>query len=125
MFIEIKGKTFKKQYINMKKSDLLSMNTSWMPEDLELYDNQSDFITSIIFTFVKLVIFVVGVIVHRAVYEVLRKLPGRAINQMIHPYMVSAFSILMTISTSMCPCLSDHSSVCPFSVYSSIRVSKN
>ena len=74
----------------MKKSDLLSMNTSWLPEDLKLYEgNQSEFVASLIFTFVKLVIFVVGVLVHRAVYKVLTKLPGRAINQMIYPYMVS------------------------------------
>ena len=65
------------------------MNVSWQPKDLELYDNQSDFLTSIIFTFVRFVTFVMGVTVHRAVYKVLRKLPGRVINQMIYPNMVS------------------------------------
>ena len=73
----------------MNHSDILSMNVSWQPKDLELYDNQSDVLTSIIFTFVRFVTFVMGVTVHRAVYKVLRKLPGRVINQMIYPSMVS------------------------------------
>ena len=73
----------------MNHSDISSMNVSWQTKDLELYDNQSDFLTSIIFTFVRFFTFVMGVTVHRAVYKVLRKLPGRVINQMIYPNMVS------------------------------------
>ena len=76
--------------IIMIKSDLLFMNTSWQPKDLELYDNQSGFLISIVFTFVRFITFVMAVIVHRAVYKVMGRLPGRAINQMIYPNMVSA-----------------------------------
>ena len=73
----------------MNKSDLLFMNISWQAKDLELYDNKSGFLTSIVFTFIRFITFVMAVIVHRAVYKVMGRLPGRAINQMIYPNMVS------------------------------------
>ena len=74
----------------MTKSDLLFMNITWQAKDLDLYNNQSGFLTSIVFTFIRFITFVMGVIVHRAVYKVMGRLPGRAINQMIYPNMVSA-----------------------------------
>ena len=74
----------------MIKSDILFMDLSWQSKDLELYDNQSGILISILFTFVRFITFVMAVIVHRAAYKVLVRLPGRAINQMIYPNMVSA-----------------------------------
>ena len=76
----------------MMKSDLLFMNISWQLKDLELYDNQSSFLISIVMTFVRFITFVMAVIVHLAVYKVLGRLPGRAINQMIYPNMVSTIN---------------------------------
>ena len=75
----------------MEKTDLLSLNVFWLSKDLELYENQADFHSSIIFTFARIITFVMGIIVHRAVYKVLKILSGRSINQMIYPYMVSKY----------------------------------
>ena len=74
----------------MKKnlSDLLSMNVSWLAEDLELNDDQYGFPESVIFTVARLVTLIMAFIVHRAFYKLMKRLPGRAVNQIIYPYMV-------------------------------------
>ena len=69
--------------------DLLFMNISWTNGDLQLYDNQSGFTASVIFTIVNSVILLMAFIVHKAVYKLLARLPNRAINQIIYPSMVS------------------------------------
>ena len=69
--------------------DLLFMNVSWANGDLQLYDNQSGFTASVIFTVVNSVILLMAFIVHKAVYKLLARLPNRAINQIIYPSMVS------------------------------------
>ena len=66
-----------------------TMNVSWFEEELEFYGNQSGFFTSIIFTAARFVTLVMAVIAHRAFYKLMKRLPGRAINQIIYPYMVS------------------------------------
>ena len=82
-----KGKKF---INNMKKihSDLLAMNVFWFLEDLELYDNPYGFLESFIFTVARLMTFIMAIIVHRAFYKLMKRLPGRAVNQIIYPYMV-------------------------------------
>ena len=74
----------------MKKiqSDLLAMNVTWFIEDLELYDGQYGFYESICFTVARLVTLIMAIIVHRAFYKLMKRLPGRAVNQIIYPYMV-------------------------------------
>jgi hypothetical protein len=74
----------------MKKiqSDLLSMNVSWFLEDLELYDNQYGFHESFGFTVARLATLIMAIIVHRAFYKLMKRLPGRPVNQMIYPHMV-------------------------------------
>ena len=69
-------------------TDLLSMNISWSYEDLELLENNYDFTISLIFTVVRSITLILGIIVHRAFYKLMKRLPGRAINQIIYPYMV-------------------------------------
>ena len=76
-------------------TDLLSMNISWSYEDLELWnlelgnlENNYDFTISLIFTVVRSITLILGIIVHRAFYKLMKRLPGRAINQIIYPYMV-------------------------------------
>ena len=72
--------------------DLLEMNVSWISEDLELYQNGiSGFLMSLSFTLLRGFTFVMAVIVHRAFYRLMKRLPGRAVNQIIYPYMVSFF----------------------------------
>ena len=74
----------------MKKiqSDLLAMNVSWFLEDLELYDGQYSFSESFCFTVARLVTLILAIIVHRAFYNLMKRLPGRAVNQIIFPSMV-------------------------------------
>ena len=69
--------------------DLLFMNISWASGDLKLYENQSGFAASVIFSVINSVILLMAFIVHKAVYKLLARLPNRAINQIIYPSMVS------------------------------------
>ena len=64
------------------------MNISRFNEDLEPLENKFDFITSLVFTAVRLFTLILGIIVHRAFYKLMKRLPGRSINQIIYPYMV-------------------------------------
>ena len=73
-----------------------TMNVSWFAEELEFYENQSGFFMSIIFTAARFVTLVMAVIAHRAFYKLMKRLPGRAINQIVYPYMVS-FILFFTI----------------------------
>ena len=69
-------------------SDLLAMNVSWYPHELELYTNRSSVTMSTIFTTILIITFLMGVIVQKAIFKLLNRLPQRAINQIIYPYMV-------------------------------------
>ena len=68
--------------------DLLAMNVSWFLEDLELYDNQYGFHESFGFTLARLVTLILAIMVHKAFYNLMKRLPGRAVNQIIYPSMV-------------------------------------
>ena len=80
--------------------DLLAMNVSWTPKDLELFENEFDFLVSMVCTIARFITFVMAIVVHRAFYRLMKRLPGRAVNQVIYPYMVSKSMIIKTISTS-------------------------
>ena len=69
--------------------DLLFMNVSWASGDLQLYENQSGFGVSVIYTVINILILLMAFIVHKAVYKLLARLPDRAINHIIKPSMVS------------------------------------
>ena len=68
--------------------DLLAMNISWLSEDLELYENHSDPVASSIFTTARLITLIMAIIVQRAFYKLMKRLPGRAINELLYPNMV-------------------------------------
>ena len=70
-------------------TDLLAMYISWLHEDLELFENSFDLTISLVFTLARFITFILAVIVHRAFYKLMKRLPGRAVNQIIYPYMVS------------------------------------
>ena len=74
--------------MNKIQVDLLALNVSWFPEDLVRYDYQYGFIESVIFTVARLVIMIMAIIVHRAFYKFMKRLSGRAVNQIIYPFMV-------------------------------------
>ena len=70
-------------------ADLLAMDVSWIPKDLELFENEFDFVVSMVCTIARFMTFAMAIIVHRAFYRLVKRLPGRAINKAIYPYMVS------------------------------------
>ena len=76
---------------NIIQADQLGMNVTWFLKDLKLYDNPSGLLESLIFTAARLLIFFMAVIVHRAFYKMMQRLPDRPLNQMIYPYMVSTY----------------------------------
>jgi hypothetical protein len=73
----------------LPQTDLLAMNTSRFYEDLELMENSYDLTFSVVYTFFRFIALILGIIVHRAFYRLMKRLPGRAINKIIYPYMVS------------------------------------
>ena len=81
-------------------ADLLAMDVSWTPKDLELFEIEFDFLVSMVCTLAKLITFVMAIVVHRAFYKLMKRLPGRAVNQVIYPYMVSKS---ITIKSTMRP----------------------
>ena len=68
--------------------DLLAMNVSWHNEDLELWYS-FDLMISLLFTVLRVITLILAIIVHRAFYKLMKRLPGRAVNQIIFPHMVS------------------------------------
>ena len=72
----------------MVYKDLLSRNVSWLPEDLEIFENHSDTFISSVFTTARIITLVMAIIVHRAFYKLMKRLPGRAVNEIIYPNMV-------------------------------------
>ena len=70
------------------QTDLLAMNVSWLDEDLELWYSL-DLAISLVFTVLRVITLILAIIVHRAFYKLMKRLPGRAVNQIIFPYMVS------------------------------------
>ena len=76
------------------KSDFLAMNVSWYDNELELYTNQASVAMSTIFTTILILTFVMGVVVQKSVFKLLKRLPQRAINQIIYPYMVKTLSYI-------------------------------
>ena len=73
---------------NTVHTDIISMNVSWLMEDLELFENQFNILESMVCTIAIFVTFVMAIIVHRAFYKLMKRLTGRYINQVIFPYMV-------------------------------------
>ena len=76
------------------KSDFLAMNVSWYPNELKLFTNQASIALSTILTIILIITFLLGVIVQKAIFKMLKRLPERAINQIIYPYMVKTLSYI-------------------------------
>ena len=73
----------------LNHEDLLAMNVSWTSNDLKLFENEFDLLVSIVCTIARFLTFVMAIVVHTAFYRLMKRLPGRAVNQVIYPYMVS------------------------------------
>ena len=69
------------------------MNVNWPHEDLELYENRVGFVEAAIFTTAKIVILAMAIVAYRTFYKMMKRLPGRAINQILYPHMVRTINI--------------------------------
>ena len=91
------NETFK---VNQTDYDL---DLSWEIEDLKLYDHQSNPILATIFTMIAGITLVLGAIVHRAIFKLLKRIPQRPINAIIYPNLVcitfKTFHKITTITT--------------------------
>ena len=74
--------------MNSKQIDLMSMNVTWFSKDLEVYKNQIGVVEATILTIVMIIVLVMAVIAQRTFYQMMKRLPGRAINQILYPHMV-------------------------------------
>ena len=70
------------------KFDFPALNVSWYPNELELYTNGASIPMSTIFTAILILTFLMGFIVQKSIFKLLKRLPQRAINHIIYPYMV-------------------------------------
>ena len=75
-----------------KQIDLMAMNVTWSHEDLELYENRVGVVEATIFTTAKIMILAMAIVSHRTFYKMMKRLPGRAINQILYPHMVCSDS---------------------------------
>ena len=73
---------------NSKNSDLMAMNVTWSDEDLKLYQNRLGFKEATTFTIAKIVIFAMAIVAQRTFYKMMKRLLGRAINQILYSHMV-------------------------------------
>ena len=66
-----------------------NLDLSWDLKDLKLYENQSSPTVATIFTLIAGVTLVLGGIVHRAIFKLLKRIPDRPINIIIFPSLVN------------------------------------
>ena len=74
-----------------RQTDLMAMNVTWSDEDLKLYKNLKNLMgveEATIFTIAKVVIFAMAIVAHRTFYKMMKRLPGRAINNILYSHMV-------------------------------------
>ena len=81
---------------NSKQTDLMAMDVTWSLEDLKLYDNRIGVGEATIFTISKTIVLAMGIIAQKTFYKMMKRLPGRVINQILYPHMVRAIHIIDT-----------------------------
>ena len=74
--------------MNSKQIDLMSMNVTWFPNDLEVYKYQVGVVEATILTIVKIIVLGMAVIAQITFYRMMKRLPGRVINHILYPHMV-------------------------------------
>ena len=74
--------------MNSKQIDLMSMNVTWLTKDLEVFTNKVGIVEATILTMVEIIVLGMAVIAQRIFYQMMKRLPGRAINQILYPHMV-------------------------------------
>ena len=83
---------------NSKQTDLMAMDVTWSLEELELYDNRIGLGEATIFTISKTIVLAMGIIAQKTFYKMMKRLPGRVINQILYPHMVRAIHIIHTVA---------------------------
>ena len=71
-----------------KQIDLMAMNVTWFSNNLEVYNNQVGVVEATILTIVRIITLGMAVIAQRTFYQMMKRLPGRVINQILYPHMV-------------------------------------
>ena len=74
--------------MNSKQNDLLSVNMTSFPKDLEVYKSQVGVAEATILTIVMIVVLGMAVIAQGTFYQMMKRLPGREINHILYPHMV-------------------------------------
>ena len=75
----------------------MGMDVTWSLEDLELYDHRIGVGEATIFTISKTVVLAMGIVAQKTFYKMMKRLPGRVINQILYPHMVRAIHIIHTL----------------------------
>ena len=68
---------------NSKQTDLMAMDVTWSLEDLELYDSRIGVGEATAFTISKTIVLAMGIIAQKTFYNMMERLPGRVINQIL------------------------------------------
>ena len=74
--------------MNSKQNDLMSMNVTWSNKDLEVFTNKVGIVDATILTMVEITVLGMAVIAQKTFYQMMKRLPDRAINQVLYPHMV-------------------------------------
>ena len=74
--------------MNSKQNELLSVNVTWFPKDLKVYENQVGVVEATILTIVMIILLGMAVIAQGTFYQMMKRLPGREINHILYPHMV-------------------------------------
>jgi hypothetical protein len=74
--------------MNSKQNDLLSVNVTWFPKDLEVYNSQVGVVEATILTIVVIIVLGMAVIAQGTFYQMMKRLPERQINHILYPHMV-------------------------------------
>ena len=74
--------------MNSKQIDLMSMNVTWSNKDLEVFTNKVGIVDATILTMVEIIVLGMAVIAQKTFYQMMKRLPDRAINQVLYPHMV-------------------------------------
>ena len=63
-------------------------NLTWALKDMKLYTTQTDDLSALMFTILSFFTIGFGILVHRAIFKLLNRLPSRPVNILIYPAMV-------------------------------------
>ena len=83
---------------NSRQTDLMAMDVTWLLEDLDLYENRIGVGEATIFTISETIVLAMGIIAQTTFYKMMKRLPGRVINQILYQHMVRAIYILYRIT---------------------------